>query len=199
MSEICLMSEERTGQRPDVSAGEGAEIDDQGPLTPSVESGLEDHTEFGQVREDLRKAEAQAQENRDLYLRAVAELDNLRKRNAREIERARMYGLERFATELLAVVDSVEMGLEAAEQAGVEALAEGSRATLKLIAALLQKYDISVIDPLGEPFNPQFHEAMAVVPDPEAAPDSVVQVVQKGYQLHDRLLRPARVMVAGAA
>jgi len=193
------MSEERTGQRPDVSAGEGAEIDDQGPQTPSVESGLEDHTELGQVREDLRKAEAQAQENRDLYLRAVAELDNLRKRNDREIERSRMYGLERFATELLAVVDSVEMGLEAAEQAGVEALAEGSRATLKLIAALLQKYDISVIDPLGEPFDPQFHEAMAVVPDPEAAPDSVVQVVQKGYQLHDRLLRPARVMVAGAA
>jgi molecular chaperone GrpE len=190
------MSEDQTAKRADMSAGAGAEIDDQGPETPVSGAGLEDHTDFQQVREDLVRAEARAEENRDQYLRIAAELDNLRKRSAREVERARLYGLEAFAKELLAVVDSVELGLVAAEQAGVESLTEGSRATLKLALDMLQKFNISVVDPLGEPFDPQVHEAMAVVPDANAAPDSVVQVVQKGYLLHDRLLRPARVMVA---
>ena len=116
--------------------------------------------------------------------------------SAREVERARLYGLEAFAKELLGVVDSVEMGLVAAEQAGVESLTEGNRATLKLALDMLKKFNISVVDPLGETFDPQHHEAMAVVPAADAPPDSVVQVVQKGYLLHDRLLRPARVMVA---
>ena len=117
------MSEEQIVQSEDIAPGEGAEIDDDGPAGPAGGSGLEDHTEFRQVREDLAKAEAQAEENRDLYLRTAAELDNLRKRSAREMERARMYGLERFAGELLSVIDSIEMGLDAAEQAGVESLA----------------------------------------------------------------------------
>ncbi len=190
------MSEDQTAKRPDMTAGEGAEIDDHGPETPNAGTGLEDHTDFAQVREDLVRAEARAEENRDQYLRLAAELDNLRKRNAREVERARLYGLEAFAKELLAVVDSVEMGLIAAEQAGVESLTEGNRATLKLALDMLQKFNISVVDPRGEPFDPQLHEAMAVVATAEAAPDSVVEVVQKGYLLHDRLLRPARVLVA---
>ena len=137
----------------------------RGRKRPVSGAGLEDHTDFQQVREDLVRAEARAEENRDQYLRIAAELDNLRKRSAREVERARLYGLEAFAKELLAVVDSVELGLVAAEQAGVESLTEGSRATLKLALDMLQKFNISVVDPLGEPFDPQVHEAMAVVPD----------------------------------
>lgn len=190
------MSEDQTANRPDMTAGAGAGIDDQGPQAATSGAGLEDHTDFQQVREDLVRAEAQAEENRDQYLRLAAELDNLRKRSAREVERARLYGLEAFAKELLGVVDSVEMGLMAAEQAGVESLTEGNRATLKLAVDMLKKFNISVVDPLGETFDPQHHEAMAVVPAADAPPDSVVQVVQKGYLLHDRLLRPARVMVA---
>jgi molecular chaperone GrpE len=147
----------------------------------------------------LAEARAKADENWNLYLRAAAELENVRKRAARDVEHAHRFALENFGRDLLAVVDSLEMGLEAADNADAEALREGSAATCKLLKTTLERFGISEVDPEGEPFDPELHEAMSVMPAPNAEPGSVVQVVQKGYALNDRLLRPARVIVAAEA
>lgn len=144
----------------------------------------------------LAAARGEVEQLREQHLRAVAELDNQRKRAIREVENARQFGIERFAGELLGVVDSLEMGLEAGAEASAEALLEGSRATLRQLHAALQKSGVEVIDPQGEPFDPQLHEAMTIQPSATAEPGSVLTVVQKGYTLNGRLLRPARVIVA---
>lgn len=144
----------------------------------------------------LAKAEAAAEENWNKYLRTVAELDNVRKRAARDLEKARLYGVEGLAGELLSVADSLEMALETGSQAPAETLLEGGRATLKQLQAAMEKYGVTVISPEGEPFNPELHEAMSVQESATAEPDSVLAVVQRGYQLNGRLLRPARVIVA---
>lgn len=156
----------------------------------------DDERDPTRLRAALLEAEAAAEENWNKYLRSVAELENMRKRAVREAENARKFGVERFAAELLAVVDSLEMGLEAGPAASAEALLEGKAATLKLLHSAMDKAGITVIDPVGEPFNPQLHEAMSMQPSDTAEPDSVLAVVQKGYELNGRLLRPARVIVA---
>jgi molecular chaperone GrpE len=147
----------------------------------------------------LAEAQASAQENWNKYLRAVAELDNVRKRAARDVEQARKFGVERLAAEVLAVLDGLEMGLGAASGASVEALLQGQEATLRLLRQVLEKFGVTEIAPSGQAFDPQLHEALSMQAAPGAAPGSVVAVVQKGYQLNGRLLRPARVVVAAAA
>ena len=144
---------------------------------------------------DLEKAEAAAAENWDRYLRTAAELENVRKRASRDVESAHRFALERFSRELLAVRDSLEMGI-AAEGASVESLLEGSEATLKILGGTMQQFGIEVVDPVGEPFDPEFHEAISMQPSDDVEPGSVVTVVQKGYSLNGRLLRPAMVVVA---
>lgn len=139
---------------------------------------------------------ALADENWDKYLRALAELENVRKRSQRDVDNARKFALERFSGELLAVRDSLELGLTASDTADVALLREGSEATLKLLTSTMEQFGIVEIDPLGEPFDPQLHEAMTVQPSNDAEPGSVLAVFQKGYSLNDRLLRPARVVVA---
>lgn len=160
--------------------------------TPGADRGRE------QLREALAAAEARVLESRDAHLRALAELDNVRRRAVRDIENAHRYGLEKFAAELLAVRDSLELGLEAGRSADVESLLAGKEATLKLLTSAFEKFNIREINPVGEPFDPRLHEAMSMQESQTAEPNSVLQVVQKGYQLHDRLLRPARVIVAKA-
>ena len=152
--------------------------------------------------EDAELAELQAMRelaaaNHDRYLRAVAELDNVRKRAARDVEKARRYGLERLAQALLPVIDSLEAGLASAEQATAESLLDGKRATMRLMNSALEQVGIKELDPHGEPFDPALHEAMAVAPSDNAEPGTVIEVFQKGYSIHDRLLRAARVIVAG--
>lgn len=144
----------------------------------------------------LAAAEAKAAENWDRYLRAVAEADNIRKRAARDVENARKYALESFARDLLAVCDSLEMGLQAADSADAETLLAGKAATLKLLASTLERFGIEQVDPVGQPFDPEFHEAMTMQPSGDAEPGSVLTVIQKGYSLNGRLLRPAMVVVA---
>lgn len=147
----------------------------------------------------LAAAEARAEENWTRCLRTAAELDNVRKRAARDVERARAFGLEPFANELLQVRDSLEMGLDAAgAEPTVEALREGTMMTLRQLEAAMEKFGIEQIDPLGQVFDPTLHEAMVTQPSAEVAPDTVLEVVQKGYTLNGRLLRPARVIVARA-
>lgn len=151
----------------------------------------------GELRQALEKAEATAAENWNRYLRAVAELDNVRKRAARDVEAARRAGVEKLAGELLGIVDSLEMGLESAANASAESLVAGKQATLRLLRATFDKFGIELVDPVGHPFDPQLHEAMSMQPSTTAIPGSVLVVLQKGYRLGDRLLRPARVIVAG--
>lgn len=146
----------------------------------------------------LAAAEARANENWDKYLRAVAELDNVRKRAARDVENARKYGIERFVGELLAVSDSMEAALASGEQTDAAALLEGNRATLKLLGSVLAKFGVEAVDPAGEPFDPERHEAMTMVPNPDVEPNTVIDVIQKGFVLNGRLVRPARVVVASA-
>lgn len=158
--------------------------------------------EVSQADADLQKhlaeAEARAQESWDKLLRVQAEMENVRRRAERDVESAHKYALEKFAAELLPVKDSLEMGLAAAQNADadIDRLREGTELTLKMLGDVLAKFGIRVLDPLDEPFNPDFHQAMSMVASPDKAPNTVVAVMQKGYTLNDRLLRPAMVMVA---
>lgn len=142
----------------------------------------------------LAAAERRALESRDLYMRALAEMENIRKRSARDVEQAQKFAIDRFANDLVGVKDSLELGLESA--ASADALREGTQATLKLLAKAFERAGVIEIDPRGEAFNPELHEAMAMQPSAEHVPNTVLQVVQRGYQLNGRLLRPARVIVA---
>jgi molecular chaperone GrpE len=151
--------------------------------------------ESQQLRAALAAAETQ---NRDQALRAAAELENLRKRTAREIEQAHRFALEKFAQELLAVRDSLELAVASGPKADAASLVAGQEATLKLLAKAFDRFAILTVDPLGEPFDPQRHEAIAVRESATAESDSVLEVVQPGYELNGRLLRPARVIVARA-
>jgi molecular chaperone GrpE len=148
-----------------------------------------------QLEQLLAQAEAKAQENWNSYLRAVADLENIRKRAQRDVESAHKYGLERFAQELIGVKDSLEMGLEAGDKADARTLLAGKEATLQLLARAFEKFNIKEINPVGAPFDPSQHEAIAVQESATAEPNSVLQVIQKGYTLNGRLLRPARVIV----
>jgi molecular chaperone GrpE len=146
-----------------------------------------------QAAESLRR---EAEENRERYMRAVAELDNFRKRSAREVDAARKFGAERLAQAILPVRDSLEAGLAATEKAGQTALLDGQRATLRLLDDALAASGIREISPHGEPFDPAKHEALSLVAVPNAAPNMVVDVVQKGYEMNERLLRAAKVLVS---
>ena len=146
--------------------------------------------------DELEAAKAKAEENWDRYVRAAAELENVRKRAARDVEKARKFALEGFGRELLGVVDSFEMGLAAAENADADALREGSEATLKQLLTALERAGIEVVDPVGEPFDPELHEAISMQPSADMEPNSVLVAIQKGYTLNGRLLRAARVVVS---
>jgi molecular chaperone GrpE len=150
------------------------------------------------LRVQLAEAQALVAQQRDNVLRAAAELDNIRKRAARDVEQAHRYALEKFAQELLPVRDSLELAASNAANADAASLAAGQEATLKLLARAFERFAINGIEPVGEPFDPQRHEAMAMQDSATAAPESVLYVVQRGYELNGRLLRPARVVVARA-
>jgi len=149
---------------------------------------------------ELADAQARAKEHYDSYLRAVAETENVRKRGQRDVESASRYAIERFAGELLEVRDSLELGIAAGAGAGADParLVEGMEATLRLVNRAFEKSGISVVDPQGQPFDPEFHEAMVTQPTPDHPAGTVMAVVQKGYVLNGRLLRPARVVIARA-
>jgi molecular chaperone GrpE len=151
-----------------------------------------------ELQRALGEAELRAGELRDQYVRSVAELDNVRKRAQRDVENANRYGLERFAQELLPVMDSLQLAVASAAQADARSLAEGQEATLKLLSRAFEKLGIQEINPRGEPFDPTRHEAVLMKDSSTAEPNSVLQAVQSGYEINGRLLRPARVIVARA-
>jgi molecular chaperone GrpE len=165
-------------------------------LDPASETAAAEPTEVELLQRELADVTAQVAQHRDQLLRAAAELDNIRKRSARDVEQAHRYALEKIAQELLPVRDSLELAAANAGKADAASLAAGQEATLKLLAKTFDKFSILGIEPVGEPFDPQRHEAMAMQDAPAAEPDSVLHVVQRGYELNGRLLRPARVIVA---
>lgn len=155
----------------------------------------------GDVSALLEDARNKADEHWNLYLRTQAEMENLRKRAEKDLESAHKFALEKFALELLPVKDSLELGLAAVEdnQEGAAAkLKEGTELTLKMLSSALEKFGIVEINPLGEAFNPEQHQAMTMQESAEAKPNSVLSVMQKGYALNERVIRPALVVVAKA-
>ncbi len=138
-------------------------------------------------------------ETKDQAMRTAAEAQNVRRRAEQEAEKARKFALEKFVKELLPVVDSLEKALEAMGEDATEAHREGVSMTLKMQRDVLAKFGVEEIEPQGEPFDPQYHEAMAMVPNPEMEPNTVMEVMQKGYLLNGRLVRPAMVVVSQAA
>lgn len=147
----------------------------------------------------LEAAREQAANLRDTALRAQAETENVRRRAARDVENAHRFALERFTADLLAVLDSLEKAVESAATAvDAAAVAEGVELSLKLFLDSLRKHGIEQVDPLGEPFDPAQQEAMAVVVNPDAEPNSVMEVMQRGYLLNGRLVRAAKVIVSKA-
>jgi molecular chaperone GrpE len=147
----------------------------------------------------LEDARNKADSHWDQCLRLQADIDNLRKRNERDLANAHKFALEKFAVDLLPVKDSLEMGLAAAgENADIARLKEGGELTLKMLASAMDKYNIKEVNPLNEVFNPEYHEAMSMQERADVAPNTVVTVVQKGYLLNERLIRPAMVIVSKA-
>lgn len=170
---------------------EGGEGGDEGDGSHSLE-----HLSYEELEEKLTLSEQTAHENWEKAVRAVAELDNVRRRSEREVQNAHRYSLEKFANGLLPVVDSLEQALQLADKSADAAMHEGLSLTMKLFLDVLEKFDVKQIDPSGEPFNPEQHEAMSMQESPDAEPNSVLMVFQKGYKLNDRVIRPARVIVA---
>lgn len=179
--------------------------DDKNPVEPGATEETatvnEDQAaapEAGELQLQLEDARAKADQHWDQLLRTQAELENTRRRAERELENAHKYAIERFAQELLPVRDSLELGLSAADAtASVEKLREGTELILKMLSAAMEKFGVKVVDPVGEPFNPELHQAVTMQPS-EQPPNTVVAVMQKGYTLNDRLIRPAMVVVARA-
>jgi len=153
--------------------------------------------EIGTLKSALAAAEHELAKHRDAMLRIQAESENLRKRLTRDLERSRKFALEGVMKDLLQVRDSLERGLEVTvDAATVEALMEGQELTLKMLGKVMKDHNLEVVDPAGEPFNPELHEAMTVMPSADVEENTVIEVLQKGFRLHDRLIRPARVVVS---
>ena len=147
--------------------------------------------------ENVQDLLAEIESLRDKVLRAEAEMQNVRRRADRDVENAHKFGLERLVQQILPVVDSLEKALEAKTNQD-DPVIQGVELTFKLLQDLMSKESINVIDPLGEPFDPNLHEAMSMIENRELEPNSVFAVVQKGYTLNERLVRPAMVMVTKA-
>jgi molecular chaperone GrpE len=158
--------------------------------------------EMERLQQELVASEERAKNHWEQYLRALADVENVRKRAAKDLENTRQFAVEKFAQDLIAVKDSLELAIvnsekTAAGKSDVASLIEGQNATLRLLAKAFEKAQIEEVNPEGAPFNPELHEAMMAQPS-DAPPNTVLSVVQRGYQLNGRLLRPARVVVSAA-
>lgn len=160
-----------------------------------VENGL-DHPSYLALEEKLTLAEQEKHKHWEQAERLAAEIVNVRRRAEREVENAHRYGVEKLISSLLPVIDSLEQALQMVEKEPSSAMTEGLQLTIKLFLDALQKFDVQPLNPQGEIFNPQEHEAMSILEAAEVAPNTVITVFQKGYKLNDRVIRPARVIVS---
>ncbi len=185
------------------------EADEQnGQAAEGTTEAVEDASEQHDGAAELETLQTELQQYKELGLRIQAEADNQRKRMQRDFDKRRQFALEKFMRDLIGVRDSLERGLDASMAAGdgaddsveqVTPLREGMQMTLKQLDKVLADHGLSIVDPQGEVFNPEQHEAVTMQPSDQQQPNTVLQVIQKGYCLHDRLLRPAMVIVAKAA
>ena len=173
-----------------------AELDDN--VAPAAEATAEPETDIHKLLEDAR---AKADDHWDQLLRTRAELDNMQRRAQRDVENAHKYALEKFVQELLPVLDSMELGLAAIQSDSDEVtrFREGSELTLRMLFSAVEKFGVEIVNPVGEKFDPAQHQAMSMQEVADKEPNTVMAVVQKGYTLNDRLLRPAMVIVSKAA
>lgn len=183
-----VVNEEQAAPEAAPAAAEDAAAADAGTGEQSLEEMV------AQMEQDLLEA-------RDSALRAQADAQNVKRRAEQDVEKARKFALEQFSRELLPVVDNLERALEATagQDESVKPIAEGVELTLKSFLDALRKFNIEAVNPQGEPFDPNLHQAMSMVESPDAEPNSVIAIMQKGYTLNGRLLRPAMVMVSKAA
>ncbi len=149
---------------------------------------------------ELAALQKKADEHYDQLVRAHAEIENLKRRHTQELEKAHKYALDKFVGELLTIWDSLELGIQAAQndEADVASLREGTELTVKMFGDVMEKFNVERINPEGDAFNPEFHQAMSMVPNAEMAPNTVMAVMQKGVSLNGRLIRPAMVVVSQA-
>lgn len=172
---------------------------DQDPEATAVLPDEAFRPDVASLEQQLAEARAKAEDNFNQYVRALAELDNLRKRAARDLEVTQKYAVERFAQELLPVVDGFELAQANSAGADAKSLLEGQAATLRLLQKAFEKVGIRELAPAGQPFDPEQHEAMVAQPSAEHPANTVLQTIQKGYVLNGRVLRPARVIVSKAS
>jgi len=182
-----------SGQAPAVEIDEG--------MLEELDELLDEPSPLEQLAEQLASATQRAEQYRDQHLRTQAEMENLRRRTEKEVQDARKFALERFAKDLLVVLDSLELGIQAAagDSPEVAKLREGSDLTLKQFQQVLEKHNVRPVEALGQKFDPALHQAMTMESTDEVEPNTVTKVFQKGYTLSDRLLRPAMVVIAQKA
>ena len=173
---------------------EAVEADELNADAETEETQSEATEDFQQKYEE---AQAKADQNWDQLVRLQAEMENLRRRSKMDVEKAHKFALEKFANELLPVKDSLELGLQAAsDDDSAEKHREGTELTLKMLTSVMEKFGIVEVDPSGESFNPELHQAMTMQESPDHESNTVIAVMQKGYTLNDRLIRPAMVVVS---
>lgn len=193
------MAEKETALEKETQSTDGVREQNE----PELLEDKDDGTEFASVealRAKLEEAIQQAEHQKDLAMRSQAELHNVRRRAERDVEHAHKFGMEKIIQELLPVVDSLERALEASgdDNDFVKAMKEGIELTLNMFLKALAKFQIEPVSPEGEPFDPALHQAVSMVEQNEVEPNTVVHVMQKGYTLHGRIVRPAMVVVAKA-
>lgn len=178
-----------------------SEQDNETQVAPEqAEATMQPEVSVESLIAELEQSRARAAELQDQALRVAAEMQNVRRRAERDVENAHKYALDKFGADLLPVVDSLERGLQAAgSDESTQAVREGVELTLRILNDVLRKHGLEVVESIGQPFNPSLHEAMSMVPSPDHAPNTVMAVLQKGYTLNGRLVRPAMVVVAAAA
>ncbi|MDE3272937.1 nucleotide exchange factor GrpE [Pseudoalteromonas sp. SSM20] len=192
------MSEQNNQPEQEVEAQENLE-----QVAEELQGGeeLSAEAEIAVLNAELEAAKQTIEEQKDSVIRAAAEVENMRRRAAQDVEKAHKFALEKFANELLPVLDNLERAIEFAdkENDAVKSVIEGVEMTAKSFVDAVAKFGVEVVSPQGEAFNPEFHQAMSIQPSADVAPNTVIAVMQKGYLLNGRLLRPAMVMVSKAA
>lgn len=180
---------------------EEASVNEAEAAVENDEAVEQELSEVEVLQQQIEALQDEMAQTKDQALRTVADAQNIKRRAEQDIEKARKFALEKFAGELLAVADNMERAVQAADQNNelVKPLVEGVELTQKTLLGVFEKFQITQLDPVGEPFNPEFHQAMSMVENPDAEPNSVIAVMQKGYTLNERLLRPAMVVVSKAA
>ncbi len=197
------MSNEQAEVQNEEQLDSNVEQAEQAEKVESVEGDIlsPEQLEIQELKAKLAAAEKKVADQQDSVVRAKAEVENIRRRAAIDVEKAHKFALEKFSGELLPVADNLSRALEVADKENevLKPLVEGVELTLKSFEDALEKQGIKAVNPEGEAFNPEFHQAMSMVPNPDVPPNTVIAVMQKGYELNGRLIRPAMVMVSAAA